>query len=79
MNDKPKVVDLKNRVDSKVVARLEELLERARSGEIVAVSYVLDYGSETQAGSVGKIRKADALLAFEYWKNDMLFSDNNPQ
>jgi hypothetical protein len=56
-----------------IIQHLEVLLERAKRGELLCLTCVIDDGQNWQATSAGRLQKSDALYAFELWKRDICF------
>jgi len=56
-----------------IIQHLEVLLERAKRDELLCLTCVVDDGQNWQATSAGRLRKSDALYAFELWKRDICF------
>jgi hypothetical protein len=56
-----------------IIQHLETLLERAKRGELLCLTCVIDDGQNWQATSAGRLQKSDALYAFELWKRDICF------
>ncbi len=58
--------------DAKIAETLEQLAEKARTGEVVGFVALVNYRSTTGQASAGHWENRDALIAFELWKKRML-------
>lgn len=67
------VIQIRTDYSPVIIQHLETLLERAKRGELMCLTCVVDDGQNVQATSAGLLRKSDALYALEIWKHDILF------
>jgi len=58
--------------DERIAETLEELVAKARTGEIVGFVALVNYRESTGSSRAGHWERRDALIAFELWKRRML-------
>ena len=68
-----KLTELKKHVDQTVVQRVEELLEKAKSGEIIGFVALLSVqGEGYSSGFAGEFNAGSIIMAFEIWKHEWI-------